>query len=318
MSIKIAVLMDPIETVDTGHDSSYLMMLAAQKRGCELFYFQQHQLYAEEGVVKTTAQTIRVSEGSDFYQLGELKTYALAEFDVVLMRKDPPFNMNYIYTTYLLELAQQQGCRVLNHPRSIRDCNEKLFTLWFKDACPATLITSQKKLVRDFQNVHGDIILKPIDGMGGAGVFLAKQGDVNLNSMIEQLTDNGKIPIVVQQYQPAIRTSGDKRIILINGEPISHALVRKPAENDIRGNMVAGASTTVEPLTDIDKQLCNVVGHILKEKGLLFVGLDVIGDKITEINVTSPTGAHEIMQACRVNAAEIFIEHIISTIITRS
>ena len=308
MTVKLAILMDPIEAIDPKHDTSFLFFLAAQQRGWETYYFQQHELYAEEGIVKATLRKVTVVEADDFVQLGQDETVRLGDVDFVLMRKDPPFNMEYIYSTYLLELAESQGCKVFNRPQSLRDANEKMFTLWFPELCPTTVVSSEKKILKTFAEQQGDIILKPIDGMGGQGIFLVKQHDPNLNSMIETLTHGGKTPIMAQQYQPAIRSTGDRRIILINGEPSSHALARLPAAQDFRGNMVANASIDVTPLTQAEQHICRQLGPVLKEKGLLFVGLDVIGDKVTEINVTSPTGAQEINRATKCDLGNVFID----------
>lgn len=304
----MAILMDPIEKIDRHHDTSFLFLLKAQQRGWQLFYFQQQQLYIKDGKVKTTAQPIKVFDNEEFFELGELQACDLSEFDVVLMRKDPPFNMQYIYTTYLLELAEAQGCWVVNNPKSLRDANEKMFTLWFPELCPATIVTSEKPIIKQFWQEQGDIILKPIDGMGGQGIFFAGKNDINVNSMIEMLTNGGAMPIMAQCYLPAIRTHGDRRIILINGEPVPYALVRMPAADDIRGNMVAKATIKVEPLTAQQYQLCEVLAPTLQAKGLSFVGLDVIGDKVTEINVTSPTGSHEIANASKVDVGALFID----------
>lgn len=312
MIMKLAILMDPIDAIDPMHDTSFLFYVAAQKRGWQLYYFQQHELYSEQGIVKTTAQAIHVSGEQPFFQLEPSEVYSLSEFDVVLMRKDPPFNMNYIYTTYLLELAELQGCKVVNSPQSLRDANEKMFTLWFPELCPATMVSSQKSLIKTFWQQHGEIILKPIDGMGGRGIFYVAKHEPNVNSMIEMLTDAGRRPIMAQAYQSAITTTGDRRIIMINGEPVPFALARLPAAEDIRGNMVADASTNVELLTEKEKEICEKLAPVLREKGLYFVGLDVIGDKITEINVTSPTGAQEIGRATQIDVGILFVDFLAS------
>lgn len=308
MTVKIAIVMDPIEDVDTSHDSSYLFMLAAQQRGWQVYYLQQHELYAESGIVKATVRKISVSRSENDYKLADDETVKVGDFDVVLMRKDPPFNMEYIYSTYLLELAEAQGCKVFNRPQSLRDANEKMFPLWFPEICPATVVTSQKHRIDLFAENYGDIILKPIDGMGGRGIFLVKANDPNLHSMVETLTQNGKTPIMAQQYMPQIHETGDRRIIIINGEPIPHALARIPAQHDFRGNMAAKATTRIEPLTKAEQAICKQLAPLLKEKGLFFVGLDVIGDKVTELNVTSPTGIQEINRAANINIENNFID----------
>lgn len=308
MIVKIAILMDPIESIDPKHDTTFLFFLAAQQRGWEMYYFQQHELYADNGIIKATVRKITVEESVDYFQLSNDEIVNVGDFDFVLMRKDPPFNMEFIYSTYLLELAEAQGAKVFNSPQSLRDANEKMFTLWFPELCPPTVVTCEKHLIKHFAKQQGDIILKPIDGMGGRGIFLAKQGDPNLNSMIEMLSNYGSTTIMAQQYQPEIRSTGDRRILLINGEPVSHALVRIAAEQDFRGNIAANATTQVAPLSDAEQKICQQLGPVLKQKGLLFVGLDVIGDKITEINVTSPTGAHELNNAAQLDIGTLFID----------
>lgn len=308
MTVKIAILMDPIESIDPKHDTSFLFALAAQQRGWDVYYFQQHELYAEAGIVKAITRKVTVAQADDFYQLGKDETVLVGDFDFVIMRKDPPFNMQFIYSTYLLELAEAQGAKVFNRPQSLRDANEKMFTLWFPDLCPATVVTSEKHIIKDFAKQQGDIILKPIDGMGGHGIFWVKQNDPNISSMIETLTHGGKTPIMAQQYQPAIRSTGDRRILIINGDPVSHALARIPADQDFRGNMVANATTQVTPLTEAEQKICQQLGPVLKQKGLLLVGLDVIGDKVTEINVTSPTGAQELNRAAKLDIGALFID----------
>jgi glutathione synthase len=306
---KLAILMDPIETVDINHDSSFAMMLEAQHRGWEIYYFQLHDLFYDQEMVWATAQSIKVQRIADkFFELDAAKKFKLSDFNVVLQRKDPPFNMQYIHTTYLLELAQQQGANIVNDPRNLRDCNEKMFTLQFPDLCPPTTVSNHKKVLKNFWRQHQDIILKPLDGMGGRGIFRAQSDEGNINSIIEVLTDNGQQYIMAQKYIPAIKTEGDKRIFIVNGVAMPYCLLRIPAEDDLRGNMVAGASINVLPLTDHEQTLCANIGSTLKDKGLLFVGLDVIGGFITEINVTSPTGAQEIQRASGFDIIAKFVD----------
>lgn len=307
--IKLAILMDPIESIDPQHDSSFAMLLAAQAKGWSLYYFQQHHLYCDAGQIKARAQKLTVSSGkTPHFQCDAAQTHLLSEFNVVLMRKDPPFDMNYIYTTYLLEQAEQQGVLIVNKPQSLRDANEKLFTLWFSKWCPKTLISADKKIIKDFWKTEGEIVLKPLDGMGGRSVFYAQKNESNINVMIETLTQHGKSHLMAQQYIPAIKKTGDKRILMVNGEAIPYALARLPAADDFRGNMAAGATTQIMPLDAQEQALCKDIGPHLRDKGLLFVGLDVIGGYLTEINVTSPTGIQELDRQANLSIANDFMD----------
>ena len=246
---------------------------------------------------------LSVTEDADnWYNLGEAKTQPLTGLDVILMRKDPPFDMEYIYSTYLLEQAQSAGVLVVNNPQSLRDANEKLFTAWFPQCCPETLVTRKAELIRNFQQQHHDIILKPLDGMGGASIFRVKDNDPNFSVIIETLTDHGNTSVMAQKYIPEI-VDGDKRILMINGEPVPYALARIPAKGETRGNLAAGGRAQGQALTEHDRWICQQVGPTLREKGLLFVGLDVIGNYLTEINVTSPTCIRELDSQFELNIA---------------
>ena len=294
MTRKIGIVMDPVQAINTKKDSSFAMLLAAQARGWQIFYMQQADLFLRDGQVLASMAALSVQDDPyDWYQLGDPQIAPLHSLDAILMRKDPPFDMEYIYSTYLLEQAQSQGVLIVNDPQSLRDANEKLFTAWFPECCPPTLVTRQKSLMREFQQQHGDIIIKPLDGMGGASIFRVMQGDPNFSVIVETLTENGKKSVMVQQYLPAIK-DGDKRILLINGEPVPYALARIPAAGETRGNLAAGGRAEGRELTDRDRWICQQVGPKLREKGLIFVGLDVIGDYLTEINVTSPTCIREL------------------------
>lgn len=294
MTRRIGIVMDPIAAINTKKDSSFAMLLAAQARGWQIFYMQQADLFLRDGQVLASMAALTVQDDPyNWYQLGDAQTAPLQSLDAILMRKDPPFDMEYIYSTYLLEQAQSQGVLIVNDPQSLRDANEKLFTAWFPQCCPPTLVTRQKTLMREFQAEHSDIIIKPLDGMGGASIFRVMQGDPNFSVIVETLTDNGKKSVMVQQYLPAIK-DGDKRILLINGEPVSYALARIPADGETRGNLAAGGRAEGRELTERDRWICQQVGPKLREKGLIFVGLDVIGDYLTEINVTSPTCIREL------------------------
>lgn len=293
-SLKLGIVMDPIDRITIKKDSSFAMLLAAQARGWTLFYMEQKDLFLQEGVARATVQRLTVQDDpNDWFQLSQADVMTLADLDVILMRKDPPFDMNYIYSTYLLEQAQSQGTLVVNRPQSLRDANEKLFTAWFPQCCPDTLVTSQASLIRQFYQQYNDIIIKPLDGMGGASIFRVTPQDANLSVIIETMTEHGLRPVMVQRYLPEI-VHGDKRILLINGEPVPYALARIPAQGETRGNLAAGGRAEGQALTDRDRWICQQVGPTLREKGLLFVGLDVIGDYLTEINVTSPTCIREL------------------------
>jgi len=297
MSIKLGVVMDPIQSITVKKDTTLAMLLAAQKRGWQIQYMLQSSLYLDQGQSRATTQLLEVRDNPDsWFTLGEQNDQALAELDVILMRKDPPFDMNYIYSTYLLEQAQREGVLIVNDPQSLRDCNEKLFATQFPQCCPDLLVASDATQLRKFHETHGDIILKPLDGMGGASIFRVKEGDSNLSVIIETLTEGGQQHIMAQKYLPDI-SKGDKRILLINGEPVPYCLARIPAQGESRGNLAAGGSGVAQELSDRDRWICEQVGPTLKEKGLLFVGLDVIGDFLTEINVTSPTCVREIDRA---------------------
>jgi len=303
MSRLIGIVMDPISAINIKKDSSFAMLLAAQAKGWTIQYMEQQDLYLSQGKVMASMRDLQVMEDvNNWYQLGEPTTRRLSELDAILMRIDPPFDMEYIYSTYLLEQAQSEGVLVVNHPQSLRDANEKLFTAWFPQCCPPTLVTRKKQLMREFQQQHGDIIIKPLDGMGGASIFKVSQGDPNFSVIVETLTEQGKKSVMVQQYLPAIK-DGDKRILLINGEPVPFALARIPADGETRGNLAAGGRGEGRPLTERDRWICQQVGPKLREKGLLFVGLDVIGDYLTEINVTSPTCIRELDRQFNLNIA---------------
>jgi glutathione synthase len=295
--------MDPISAITIKKDSSFAMLLAAQAKGWYLYYMEQQDLFLDQGIVSAEMKPLRVFEDTEkWYEVDESQTRPLADLDAILMRKDPPFDMEYIYSTYLLEQAQAAGVLIVNNPRSLRDANEKLYTAWFPQCCPPTLVTRQKHLIREFHQQHKDIILKPLDGMGGASIFRVKQNDPNLSVIIETLADHGKKSVMVQKFIPEI-IEGDKRILMINGEPIPYALARIPAEGETRGNLAAGGRAEGRPLTERDRWICQQVGPTLRKKGLLFVGLDVIGNYLTEINVTSPTCIRELDTQFNLNIA---------------
>lgn len=300
-AITIGVVMDPISGIKTYKDTTFALLLEAQRRQWQIYYMEPHDLFLKDGITWGRMKALTVQENLHhwFDFEGEI-IQELHKLDMVFLRKDPPFNMEYLYTTYLLERAENAGVKVFNKPSSVRDANEKLFTAWFPHCCPATLVTSQKSLLKEFLAEHADIICKPLDGMGGAGVFRLRKNDPNNSVIIEMLTQNETQTIMAQLYLPEI-IHGDKRILMINGEAVPYALARIPAPGETRGNLAAGGHGEGVPLTERDKWICYQVGPILKEKGLLFVGLDVIGDYLTEINVTSPTCVRELDQLFHLN-----------------
>jgi len=301
MTTKLGVVMDPIQSIIFKKDSTLAMLLEAQSRGFELYYMTQSDLYLSQGDAWGSATPLTVFNDSQcWFELGETRRINLSELDVILMRKDPPFDMEYIYSTYLLEMAEKQGVLVINKPQSLRDANEKLFTSWFPQCCPESLVTRDRQLLREFIRKYDAVIFKPLNGMGGKSVFKLNRQDPNMNVIIENLTENGTCYMMAQRFIPEI-DKGDKRVLLIDGEPIAYALARIPPEGDIRGNLAIGAKGVGVELTDRDYWICAQVGPMLKAKGLIFVGLDIIGDYLTEMNVTSPTCIREIDAAFGLN-----------------
>ncbi|TVL51131.1 glutathione synthase [Shewanella algae] len=299
--IKLGIVMDPIKDIKIKKDSSFAMLLAAQSRGYELFYMEMQDLALLQGEAWAKMRPLKVQEDpTDWYQLGEATDTPLKELDVILMRKDPPFDTEYIYATYMLERAEEAGVLIVNKPQSLRDANEKLFTAWFSQFTPTTLVSRDPQRLRAFHAQHGDVILKPLDGMGGTSIFRVKQDDPNLGVIIETLTDYGQNYAMAQVFIPEI-TKGDKRILVIDGEPVPYCLARIPKKGETRGNLAAGGSGVAQPLSESDWAIARALGPELKKRGLIFVGLDVIGDKLTEINVTSPTCIKEIEAAFDVN-----------------
>ncbi|ELY4369964.1 glutathione synthase [Cronobacter sakazakii] len=292
--IKLGIVMDPIANINIKKDSSFAMLLEAQRRGYELHYMEMADLYLDNGEGRARTRLVSVEQNYDkWYEFGTEQDIALADLDVVLMRKDPPFDTEFIYATYILERAEEKGTLIVNKPQNLRDCNEKLFTAWFADLTPHTLVTRNKAQLKAFWEKHGDIILKPLDGMGGASIFRVKEGDPNLSVIAETLTVLGSRYCMAQNYLPAIK-DGDKRVLVVDGEPVPYCLARIPQGGETRGNLAAGGRGEPRPLTDSDWEIARRVGPTLKAKGLIFVGLDIIGDKLTEINVTSPTCVREI------------------------
>ncbi len=294
MKIKIGIVMDPINAINIKKDTSFAMLLEAQARNWELYYMEIHDLYLKSGRTFALMRRLQVERDErQWYQFVDEIEQPLDQLDVVFMRKDPPFDQEYIYTTYLLECAENHGLLVVNKPQSLRDANEKLFTAWFPECCTPTLVTRDSKRIRDFLLEQEEIILKPLDGMGGVSIFRLSQNDYNLSVILEMMTCNDSRFVMAQRYLPEI-IDGDKRILLVNGEPVPYALARIPAAGETRGNLAAGGYGEGRPLTERDRWIATQVGPELKARGLLFAGLDVIGDYLTEINVTSPTCVQEL------------------------
>ncbi len=292
---RLGVVMDPIGSIKPVKDSTLAMLLEAQARDWELNYMEQADLFVEDGHLRARVRRLSVSDDrEEWFRLDAPQQSALGELDVILMRKDPPFDMEYVYTTYLLGRAEEAGCLVVNRSASLRDVSEKAYTMWFQECCPPTLITRSMSEMRRFLEEQGAIVVKPLDGMGGRSIFVVRAGDANANVIFETLTDTEHRFAMAQRYIPEISTDGDKRILLIDGEPYPHALARIPPAGDNRGNLAVGATAEGRELTERDRWICARVGPVLRDKGIIFAGLDVIGDYLTEINVTSPTGIREL------------------------
>lgn len=319
MTVSLGVIMDPIAGINPKKDTTLAMLLAAQQRDWRIHYMEMPDLSLRDGRAMAVMRTLAVYDSYThwFDFTGEPQPRALRELDVILMRKDPPFDTEYIFATYLLERAQTEGCLIVNDPRSLRDANEKLFTAWFADVCPPTLVARRMREIRAFLNEHGDIVVKPLDGMGGSSVFRIQLGDANASVILETLTDREARFCMAQQYIPEI-LDGDKRILLIDGDPVPYALARIPAAGELRGNLAAGGRGEGRPLTARDREICERVGPSLKARGLLFVGLDVIGDFLTEINVTSPTCVRELEAQFEIRIAEQLLAVIAARLAARA
>ncbi|MGI2171350.1 glutathione synthase [Shewanella sp. MF05960] len=308
--IKLGIVMDPISDINIKKDSSFAMLLAAQSRGYQLFYMEMHDLAMVNGKAMANMRPLSVKQdANDWFTLGDAVDTPLADLDVVLMRKDPPFDTEFIYATYMLERAEEEGVLIVNKPQSLRDANEKLFTAWFSEFTPETIVTRDAKRIRAFHQLKQDIILKPLDGMGGTSIFRVKKDDPNVGVIIETLTSYGQQYAMAQAFIPEI-TQGDKRILVVDGEPVPFALARIPMKGETRGNLAAGGSGVAQPLSESDWKIARAIGPELKKRGLIFVGLDVIGDKLTEINVTSPTCIKEIEAAFDVDITGMLMDAI--------
>jgi glutathione synthase len=308
--LKIGIVMDPIGSITPKKDSSLAMLLEAERRKAAIYYFEQKDLRLLSGKALGQAKRLHVrDDNDDWYEFGGAEEIELGDLDAILMRKDPPFDMEYVYTTYILDRAKLAGALIVNAPQALRDMNEKAFTAWFPDCTPLTLITRSMSEMKAFMAEHGQIVVKPLDGMGGRSIFVVRKGDNNANVIFETLTNYGKLFAMAQVYIPEI-TAGDKRILLIDGEPVPHALARVPTGDDNRGNLVAGAVARGQALSERDREICAQVGPVLRDAGVLFAGIDVIGDYLTEVNVTSPTGIRELDRQFSINIAGLMFDAI--------
>src|SRR5579863_7063248 len=306
--VRLGVVMDPIAAIHYAKDSTLAMLLAAQARGWTLFYMEQRDLSLRDGIARGRVRPLTVkADPNGWFDLGEPRVAPLGELDCILMRKDPPFDTEYIYSTYVLERAEEQGALIVNRPQGLRDINEKVYTAWFPQCCAPTLITRDMADMEAFLREHGKIVCKPLHGMGGRSIFVLEQNDKNMSVVFETLTDYGQRFAIVQRYLPQIVDSGDSRVLLIDGEPVPYALARIPQPHDNRGNLAAGARGVGRALEERDRWLAGQIGPALAAKGMLFVGLDVIGGFVTEINVTSPTGIRELEKQFPVRIGELFI-----------
>jgi glutathione synthase len=308
---SLGVVMDPIADIKFAKDSTLAMLLAAQARGFKLLYLEQRDLSLRDGQALGRARDLSVrADPNDWFTLGEPRVMPLGEMDAILMRKDPPFDMEFIYTTYILERAQEQGALVVNRPQGLRDMNEKVYTAWFPQCCAPTLITRDMKDMEAFLAEHDKVVCKPLHGMGGRSIFVIERHDKNMNVIFETLTDYGRQFAIVQRYLPEIVETGDSRVLLIDGDPVEYALARIPTATDNRGNLAAGAKGVGRPLNDRDRWLAAQIGPTLREKGMMFVGLDVIGGFVTEINVTSPTGIRELDKQFKTDIGDLLMQAI--------
>jgi glutathione synthase len=310
-NVRLAVVMDPIDHIKYAKDTTLAMLLAAQARGWSLHYLEQPDLHLRDGVAEGRARPLTVrADPQDWYTLGQPALQPLGTFDVILMRKDPPFDMEFIYTSYILERAELAGALVVNRARGLRDMNEKVYTAWFPQCVAPTLVTRDMAEMAAFARLHGRIVCKPLHSMGGHSIFVIDAGDKNARVVYETLTQNGSHFAMVQKYLPDIVTGGDARVLLVDGEPVPYALARIPSAEDHRGNLAAGAQGVGRPLSERDRWLCQQIGPALSEAGMLFVGLDVIGGYVTEINVTSPTGLRELERQFDLDIAAMLMDAI--------
>ena len=303
--------MDPIERIQYAKDTTLAMLMAAQQRGHQLSYLTQGDIYLRDGVARGKSRPLTVkADPAQWFELGEVQDLPLGGFDAILMRKDPPFDMEFIYTTYILDRAEAAGAMVVNQPQGLRDMNEKVYTAWFPEFCAPTLVTRDMAAMSAFAAEHQRIVVKPLDGMGGRSIFVVDRNDKNLQVVFETLTAYGTRFAIVQRYLPQIVESGDSRVLVIDGVAAPYALARMPSATDNRGNLAAGAKGVARSLNDRDREIVAGIGPVLAARGMLFVGLDVIGGFVTEINVTSPTGVREIDKQFGTDLATLLIEAI--------
>ncbi len=316
--LRIGLVLDPIEGLNTRKDTSLAIIESAQKRGFDVFYIEQMAMRLDQGVVRARIHSLHVDLAKDvWFQVGPAEDQDLATLDVIFMRKDPPVDMNYIYSTYLLEHLEHQGVLVVNRPQSLRDCNEKLFATQFPQCCPPLMVSASMDELREFHGEYGDVIYKPLDGMGGRSIFRAQPAEHNLGVILETLTQHGTMPIMAQKYLPQI-ADGDKRILIVDGQPVSHCLARIPSPGESRGNLAAGGKGLVRELSDRDHWIVEQVRQHLSARGLMFVGLDVIGDCLTEINITSPTCAREIDRGAGIDIGGMLMDAVERHVTDRS
>lgn len=309
-TLKIGVVMDPIASITPKKDSTFAMLLEATRRNANIHYFEQSNLRIIDGRAMGRSRVLSVVESNDaWWSFGDSIDMPLGDLDVILMRKDPPFDMEYVYTTYILDRARLAGALVINHPQSLRDINEKAYTAWFPECTPLTLITRSMSDMRSFLAEHKKIVVKPLDGMGGKSIFVVQKGDNNANVIFETLTNHGTRFAMAQLFIPEI-SLGDKRILLIDGEAVPYALARIPSADDNRGNLVMGATGKGQELSPRDRDICERVGPVLRDRGVVFAGIDVIGDYLTEVNVTSPTGMRELDRQFELNIAGLMFDAI--------
>ena len=310
-SLKIGVVMDPIAQIKYHKDTSLALLLAAKKNGHSLYYMEMSDLFLDDGTARAHMYDLDVLEDEKtWFSLSDTpKNTAISDLDAVLMRKDPPFDNQFIYATFILEAAEKEGCLIVNKAQSLRDCNEKVFATQFPQCCPPVLVSRDAKTLKHFHSTHKDVIFKPLDGMGGTGIFRCKKDDANVSVILETLSENEQSFIMAQKFIPEI-TDGDKRVLVVDGEVVPYSLARIPAKGETRGNLAAGGTGRAQALSDRDRWIAEQVAPTLKEKGLMFVGLDIIGDYLTEINVTSPTCVREIDRAFDTNIGGKLIQAI--------
>jgi glutathione synthase len=310
-NLKIGIVMDPISNIKPQKDTTLAIMLGAQNLGASLYYMEQDDIYIEDDKACAKVRPVKVfDDNTKWYEFGEAQNIELSTLNYILMRKDPPVDKRFIHTCYMLEHAERNGVKVVNSPTALHRYNEKIFATHFPEYCPPYQISSDFSVLKNFLNKHEKIIIKPLDAMGGQGVFMVHKDDVNFEVIWEIQTDNGRYPIVAQAFIPAI-DKGDKRIIIIDGKPINHALVRIPKNGSIRGNLAAGASYEVQPLNDHEMTVATNVGKRLVKEGIIFCGMDMIGDYLIEVNITSPTGLREISNATGTDLGKILMEKIL-------